>query len=299
MPRGSSHNWCSLQTRSKILRGRRTLWDEVIVGGRKGRRRRWQHIIEIKRFGHEVEGSRSSRDHGRGHGHSRNLHIVCGCGCGGGSIIVEDDSHTTSVVLVDHLVDHGGLVHGVGDDVLDDGAAVEVHLELLVHPVLEEFHGRVVAPSHAAAVLGLFGPAAAPVLARVEVGAAQVRGGVVVGAVRLAGAARLAVGQECPRGRGVLADPDAADRRVVAVHVPAQLVVAVKALGLVVAEPAKGRLAERRLANGPRDLGLVLDRAVLGLDRDDLGLGDVDVVGEAGRRRFVVAAAPHLRRDPS
>ena len=144
---------------------------------------------------------------------------------------------------LDMFVDNRRLKGHLWDvDVLHDDTTIDVEFHLFIHPVLEEVHRRGVATAHAAAAFALFATATASVLARVEVRASEVGGGVVVGAVGLAAAAGFAVGEELAVLGGVFADPHPSDLAVVSLDVSTQLVVAVKALRLVVTE-----LAERRL----------------------------------------------------
>lgn len=144
---------------------------------------------------------------------------------------------------LDVFVNDRRLEGHIGDiDVLVDNTAIDVEFQLFVHPMLEELHRRSVAAAHAAAAFALLASATASILAGVEVGAAEVGGGVVVGAVGLAAAAGLAVGEELAIVGGVLADPNLADLAVVTFDVATEFVVAVEALRLIFTELAKRRL---------------------------------------------------------
>lgn len=162
-------------------------------------------------------------------------------------------------------------VGSFGGDVLHDEDAVDVLLQPLIHPELQMLHRGVVAATHAAAVFARLLLASALVLARVEVRAAEMGRRVVVGAVGLAVAAGFAVREEGAGFADVFADPDAADVQVMAFHVAAEFVVAVEAVGLVVAEAAEGGLA----LHGHSRLGCYLsfasELAVFTLDDDGFG----------------------------
>ena len=171
-----------------------------------------------------------------------------------------------------------GLECHVRDNVLYDDAAVDVSLDFLVHPVLEEIHGWDGATTHAAPALALLPAAAASILARIEVCATQVRSSVVVGAVGLASAARFAIGEELAVSRGIFADPHSAEMLVVTLDVAAQFVVAVKALRLIIAELAEGCLAWWLLTDGAGDFGFVLYSTVCVLNSDKPRGGQIDLL---------------------
>lgn len=125
-----------------------------------------------------------------------------------------------------------------------------------------------VASTLAAALLGILAASAPAALAGVEVRAAKMSRGVVVGAVFLAVAAGFAVGEEGLVGGDVDADPDFAYGGVHAVNVPAELVLTVEAFGLVIADVAVGLWSRRAVHRGFGDGGHFLGCAVCRGDAD-------------------------------
>ena len=101
---------------------------------------------------------------------------------------------------------------------------------------------------------------------------AQVRRGIVIRAISLKVTACFAVGQELTGFGNITADPHPSHFHVVALDVAAEFVVAVEALGLVVAERAKGGFALGLASRLTCDGGLVTDYAVFGRDGDSLWL---------------------------
>ena len=103
--------------------------------------------------------------------------------------------------------DDGGLFIGV--DVLQDDSATVIVLVAFEHPILQAFHRRVVATSHAAPVFTFFATTATLVLAWVEMGSTKMCRRIVVCTIGLAVATSLAAGEESVVGRYVATYPHA------------------------------------------------------------------------------------------